>query len=301
MNFKASFSKKIQSLKGFYQKNKPFNKNYLFPPGHFYSPIISVDDIKKRQENIWSNERNDEIKGITLQTNEQLNLIKEFEKYYTEIPFSDNKNNKNRYYFKNPFYSYTDAIFLYSMIRKFNPKQIIEVGSGFSSAVMLDINEQFYNNTIQLTFIEPYPDRLEGLLKSSDTKTTTLIKNNVQDVRLDTFEKLNSGDFLFIDSSHVVKTGSDVSHILFEILPRLKSGVIIHFHDIFYPFEYPKEWVFEGRNWNENYFLRAFLMYNNQLEIKLFSNYLHKHHSDVFKNMPLIYKNKGGNIWLQKK
>ena len=95
MNFKASFSKKIQSLKGFYQKNKPFNKNYLFPPGHFYSPIISVDDIKKRQENIWSNERNDEIKGITLQTNEQLNLIKEFEKYYTEIPFSDNKNNKN--------------------------------------------------------------------------------------------------------------------------------------------------------------------------------------------------------------
>ncbi len=91
-----------------------------------------------------------------------------------------------------------------------------------------------------------------------------------------------------------------MNYILFEILPRLKSGVLIHFHDIFYPFEYPRDWVFMGRNWNENYFLKAFLMYNNQFEIKLFSHYLHQHHSTVFKEMPLVYRNGGGNLWIEK-
>src|SRR5205814_62343 len=119
--------------------------------------------------------------------------------------------------------------------------------------------------------------------------------------KLETFEKLNSGDILFVDSTHVVKTGNDVNYILFEIIPRLKSGVLIHFHDIFYPFEYPKDWVFMGRNWNEDYFLKAFLMYNNEFEIILFSDYLHKHHKEIFKEMPLCYKNSGGNLWIRKK
>src|SRR5690606_8620162 len=115
-------------------------------------------------------------------------------------------------------------------------------------------------------------------------------------VPLAVFEELNAGDMLFIDSTHVAKTGSDVNYILFEILPRLKSGVLIHFHDIFYPFEYPRDWVFNGRNWNEVYFLKAFLMYNTTFEIKLFSHYLHKHHPNVFEAMPLCYRNHGGNL-----
>jgi hypothetical protein len=122
-----------------------------------------------------------------------------------------------------------------------------------------------------------------------------------QEVNIETFEKLNPGDFLFVDSTHVVKTGSDVNYIIFEILPKLKSGVIIHFHDIFYPFEYPKDWVFMGRNWNEDYFLKAFLMYNKDFEIMLFSHYLHNQHKEVFNKMPLCDKNHGGNLWLMKK
>lgn len=186
------------------------------------------------------------------------------------------------------------------MIWHFGPRQIIEIGSGFSSAVMLDTNEQFLNNAIQLTFIEPFADRLKSLLRQSDQQTVNLVEKNVQAVSPEIFEGLNSGDFLFIDSSHVVKTGSDVNYILFEVLPRLKSGVIIQFHDIFYPFEYPRDWVFAGRNWNEGYFIQAFLMYNDAFEIKLFAHYLHKHHPEVFKNMPLCYKNTGGNLWLVK-
>ncbi len=109
-----------------------------------------------------------------------------------------------------------------------------------------------------------------------------------------------SRDILFIDSSHVVKTGSDVNHLLFEVLPRLRSGVLIQFHGIFHPFEYPKDWVLGGFNWNEDYFIRAFLMHNQAYSILLFANYLHKVHPSVFDDMPLCRRNRGGSLWLEK-
>lgn len=285
----------------FKEESLQFKKNSCFPAGHYYSPIISVDEVKQQEAKIWGKENIDGINGINLNTENQLKLVESFYQFYNDIPFSNNKNETSRYYFENDFYTYTDAIFLYSIIRYYKPRQIIEVGSGFSSAVMLDTNEFFFENKINLTFIEPYPDRLNALLVEKDKATTTTIQSNVQSVSLEVFEKLNAGDFLFIDSTHVVKTGSDVHYIFFEILPILKRGVLIHFHDIFYPFEYLKKWVFEGRNWNENYFLKAFLMYNSEFEIKLFADYLHKHYKEIFKSMPLCYKNSGGSLWLEKK
>jgi hypothetical protein len=186
-------------------------------------------------------------------------------------------------------------------MRHFKPKRIIEIGSGHSSAVMLDTNELFFNNQIDLTFIDPYAERLYGLMTKIDKKETTIIESDVQKVSINVFKKLQAGDILFIDSTHVSKTGSDVNYILFEILPILKSGVLIHFHDVFYPFEYPKEWVFQGINWNEDYILRAFLMYNNNFEIILFSEYLYRYHKNFFKEMPLCYDNRGCNLWIEKK
>jgi len=276
-------------------------RNARYPPGHFYSTIISVDEVRERQDEIWKNEMYDGIIGLDLNTDEQRLLVSNFNKYYTELPFTENVTEGNRYYLKNPFYTYTDAIMLYSMMRHLQPKKIIEIGSGFSSAVMLDTNEKFFDNRIELTFIEPYPQRLKGLLKNVDKNSTVIKEKKVQDIDLELFDSLHAGDFLFIDSSHVIKTGSDVHFILFEILPRLNNGVYIHFHDIFYPFEYPRDWVFMGRNWNEDYFLKAFLMHNNQYKIILFSDYLHKHHRDAFAQMPLCYKNTGGNLWMMKK
>jgi hypothetical protein len=119
-------------------------------------------------------------------------------------------------------------------------------------------------------------------------------------VNLEIFKQLDRNDILFIDSTHVSKTGSDVNFILFEILPLLKSGVLIHFHDISYPFEYPKDWVFGGRNWNENYLLRAFLMYNNDFKIYLFTHFLHLYYREAFEEMPLSFKNIGGSLWIEK-
>ena len=175
-------------------------------------------------------------------------------------------------------------------MRHFQPKNIVEVGSGFSSALMMDVNDLFFESNIQLTFIEPYPkNRLFPLMKGTIKKDTIkVLENKVQEVDFSLFESLEANDILFIDSSHTLKFGSDLSHLFFKIFPRLQSGVLIHLHDIFFPFEYPKEWLELGRAWNEAYFLRAFLMYNQCFEILLFPSQLEYIEQPWFQeNMPL--------------
>lgn len=291
---------KLPYIRGLHNQQSFLKKNLCFPVGHFYSPIVLVDQIEKRSDKIWENSEKEGIKGIDLNTEQQISLLNQLSVFYTELPFKDEKQDGIRYNYINNYYSYTDAITLYLMIRYRKPKRIIEIGSGFSSAVMLDTNELFFDSQINLTFIEPFPERLHSLLKESDKKKVTIIANEVQFVSIDIFEQLESGDILFIDSSHVAKTGSDVNFIIFEILTVLKKGVIVHFHDIFYPFEYPKNWVLKGMNWNENYFLKSFLLYNKQFKIMLFSHYLHVLHSNSFSKMSLCYKNWGGNLWIEK-
>ncbi|PON13546.1 hypothetical protein C2W62_33810 [Candidatus Entotheonella serta] len=155
------------------------------------------------------------------------------------------------------------------MLRRQHPRRVIEIGSGFSSSVMLDVNDLFLDNSVQFTFIEPYPERLFEQFRDDDQQRHTVIEKPLQDVLLSLFRELSAGDILFIDSSHVVKIGSDVAYILFHILPALQSGVLIHFHDILWPFEYPEDWIFEGRAWNEAYVLRSFLQFNHMFGYSL--------------------------------
>ncbi len=295
-----SFINKLPHVRTLHAQTELFKKNSLFPPGHFYSPIVSVDEIRRREADIWEKHNHDGIAGVDLQLNKQLELLEKMAEFYNEMPFAAGKQENLRYYFENNFYSYTDGTTLYAMIRHLRPKRIIEIGSGFSSAVMLDTNERFFGNAIALTFVEPYPQRLYSLLTETDKKRTTIIEQGIQSVPLDTFAVLEPGDILFVDSTHVSKTGSDVNFILFEVLPVLKRGVMIHFHDVFYPFEYPKAWVYAGHNWNEDYILKAFLMYNTTFEIRLFSEYIHRYHPAGFANMPITLKNFGGNLWIEK-
>lgn len=291
---------KLPYIRGLYKQLEWYKKSNYYLPGHFYSPIISINELMENEKVIWKDHFPDVITGIDLQADKQLALLEDFSAFYGDIPFKDQPQDSIRYYYNNKFYSYTDAIILFSMIRYFRPCHIIEVGSGFSSAVMMDTNQVFLNDMVNLTFIEPYPDRLNSLMTPSDYEKVCLIKKKVQNVSLDEFRRLNSGDIFFVDSSHVIKTGGDLNYILFEILPVLQPGVIIHFHDIFYPFEYPKSWVYSGYNWNEIYALRAFLMFNLSFEIIFFSDYLHKCHGSSFERMPLCFKNSGGSLWIRK-
>ena len=271
-----------------------------FPPGHFYSPIPFMDDVRRNEARLFDRSLR-ELSGIDLNVDGQLNLLSQLKQFYGEQPFSAEPSAVLRYYFENDFYSYSSGIFLYCMIRFAQPKRIIEIGSGFSSFAMLDTNELFFDGRIRLTFIEPHDRRLRSRLKDKDLEVAEIISKRVQEVELARFDELVAGDILFVDSSHVAKVGSDVNHILFEILPRLSSGVFVHFHDMFYPFEYPKEWIEKGRFWNEDYVLRAFLQYNSVFKIRIWNQFLGIFHPEkLAESMPLCMKDIGSSLWLQR-
>ena len=271
------------------------------PPGHFYSPVPDLDELQEIEEETIGGP-SIEIPGMDLDDQEQLELLKRFSAFYREMPFKAKKKEGLRYYFENPAYSYSDAIMLHCMIRHLKPKRIIEVGSGFSSCMILDTNDLFFSGSISTTFIEPYPELLMSLLRDTDAERVSTIPSRLQDVDLSEFDILEENDILFIDSTHVSKIDSDVNRIFFEVLPRLSSGVHVHFHDIFFPFEYPKEWLLEGRAWNEAYILKAFLQYNQAFSPVLMNTYMTEFHESFFReNMPLCLKNTGASIWLKRK
>ena len=270
-----------------------------YPPGHFYSPIPNQEQIEERLE-FLKGERS-ELPGINFNRDKQLELLRRFQPLYAELPFSEEKTPSSRYYFNQRVFCYADAVFLYSFLRLMQPARIIEVGSGFSSAVMLDTVDRFFSNRPAMTFIEPYPDNLKKLLRPEDRRNVTVIEDRVQRVSIDRFAELQDGDLLFIDSSHVMKCGSDLQYLLFDVIPRLPVGVFVHFHDVFDRFEYPLDWLMKGWYWNEAYLLRAFLSYNNAWGIQLFGNYACWAFPEFFaENMPLCLKNRGGSLYIRR-
>lgn len=280
-----------------YRERQAFSSSYRFvPPGHFYSPIPSDEDIDRHRSFNWNPP---EVAGVDLRLEAQYELLDAFAELYPSIPFGPEPRPGLRYSYENGSYSYGDGILLHCMIRHLRPRRIIEVGCGNSSCVTLDTNELFFDGQIACTFIEPYPELLRTLLKPGDK--IELIESRLQDVDLALFDSLEAGDILFIDSTHVSRLGSDVNRAVFDILPRLRSGVVIHFHDVAYPFEYPVEWIERGWAWNEQYLLRAFLQYNRQFQIKLFSSLMLYRRSDWFaRHMPDFLKNPGGCLWIEK-
>ncbi len=274
----------------------------VWPPGHFYCPIPSREDIERYLQTLPSHPPA-QLPGIDLRPEAQRALLDIYAGYYAELPFPERPSPAFRYFYENDFFSYADAIFLYCFLRHFRPRRIIEVGSGFSSAVMLDTAERFLDPSPTFTFIEPFPEeRLEKLLRPTDLPKVTILRQTLQATPLELFQQLEDGDLLFIDSSHVLKCGSDVQRLLFEILPAVPSGIFVHFHDVFYPFEYPPHWLREGRYWNEDYFLRAFLYGNSLWEIVFFNTYVaHFFRQEIEMRMPLCTRNPGGSLYLRRK
>jgi predicted O-methyltransferase YrrM len=272
--------------------------------GHYYSPVPSLKLLRRHATRIFDTSLRN-LAGVDLNVSGQLDLVTSLARFQDDQPFTDAPSPGLRYYFANYWFGRADALFLYSMLRHFQPRRIIEIGSGFSSAVMLDTNERFFGRGMQLTFIEPDARRLRALLHDGDRSSTTLVERPIQDVDPAIVDDLRAGDILFIDSSHVSKAGSDVNHILFELLPRLAPGVLVHFHDIHYPFEYPQEWFELGLSWNEPYLLRAFLQYNSRFTIRLWTDFLTRFHEERVKQlMPLCLERPlfgvGGSLWLQR-
>jgi len=269
-------------------------------PRRPWSATPAPEDVE-RARGAWESPP-PELPGIDLNVEQQLDLLQEFGRAQADVrlPASPDRNGW-RYYFENAMYRLGDALVLYGVIRHLSPSRIIEIGSGFSSALMLDINERCFDWGIECTIIDPLPRRLKQLARPGDFDRVSVIEHWLQDVDLSVFESLRPADILFIDSSHVSKMGSDVNHLFFEVIPRLPVGAWIHFHDISYPFEYSPASVEDRRAWSEAYLLRAFLEHNGAFRICFFFDYLRRFHRDaVERALPGSIASGSTHIWLER-
>ena len=234
----------------------------------YYSPLPSLDRLKKTYER-WH--RPSALAGIeydleAMKKELQTLLLRYYDEFSTFPAFEQLRKKFG------PGFTPADALMLYMMIRQLKPKRYIEVGSGLSTyycnlAAEKNASEGY---PLQMTCIEPHPYK-----KLFTLPGIQVIPKEVQDVELSSFQQLEAGDVLFIDSTHVLSIDGDVPYLYLEVLPSLKVGVTIHIHDVPFPYNIPyppKLWIF-GQTWpmfwNEAMVLQAFLCFNNQFEITM--------------------------------
>jgi len=273
-------------------------------PNHFYEPI---PDTRTLKDDLWS--KHSELVGIGLNEKKQLELlslfVSKFKNEYDRFP-KNKTSSPYEYYVNNGAFESVDGEILYCMIRHFKPRKIFEIGSGHSTylsaqAVLKNRKEDDGYNC-ELVAIEPYPTEI---LKIGFPGLRKLIPKKIQDIPLSEFEKLTENDIFFVDSSHVLKIGSDVQYEYLEILPRLNKGVIVQAHDIFLPTEYPREWVLKDYIfWTEQYLLQAFLAFNDSFEVLWAGSYMHLQHPDKLETAFSSYKREQrfppGSFWMRK-
>jgi len=273
-------------------------------PVHFYQPI---PDTQTLPEALW--DRPSELVGIDMNDSGQLDLLRrhfpKFRDEYEQIPI---KSNGDGFHLNNTLFGGTDALVAYCMVRQFQPRLIIEIGSGLSSLLLAEA--ALRNDGSALICIEPFPRKF---VRKGFPGLQSLIEKKVQDIDLEFFSRLDSRDFLFIDSCHTVKIGGDVNYLFLEVLPRLKPGVIVHVHDIFLPFEYRRDWVMDDfRFWSEQYLLQSFLTFNSECEVLMANYYLARRYQEdlkaafpILENLKTVRPNSGrwdgGSFWMRRR
>ena len=272
------------------------------PPGHFYSPLVNPADAAVLEAIQRERQPTQTLTEVGLNEKVLVAWFARFVQAYLGNPFPAQRADGKLFYYDNPHFPLADALTLLAFVLHFRPKRVIEVGSGFSSRAMIDIVSLHSPCDTELTFIEPYPDTLPHGLADNPLFRERHIARRLQEVPLAVLEALQAGDILFIDSSHVARTGSDVLHYLFHIFPKLKPGVLVHIYDIFFPFEYPGAWIEEqNRSWNEAFFLRAYLEGNANWEVLFFFDWFFKCRLSLLsRNAPLCIPHRGGSFWMRK-
>ena len=255
-------------------------------PIHFYSPIPDIEDLEKRH--VW--DRKSDLPGIRFDPEGHLSfLLSLAELYGSECKWPDKQTpDPFQFYLQSGCFSFGCAASLHCILRHYKPRRVVEIGSGNSSLVIsqalrLNSTNQPPSERTEYIAIDPFP---WDILQSTPLPSLTqLIKERVELLDIGFFSRLEKNDVLFVDSSHVVRIGGDVNYLILDILPRLAPGVIVHFHDIDLPYEYPKVYATNPAFrvfWTESYMLQAFLSCNNSFEILCAMGYLMRNHFDEF-------------------
>ncbi len=232
-------------------------------PKNYYSPI---PDVKALPPDVW--DRRSALAGIHFDLDEQLAWI-ERELVEAMREFSAPGRSTGRegeYWLDNASYGRVGADLLHGVVRALKPRRIVELGSGFSTLIMAAAAERnrVEGAPTELQTFDPFP----SVAKPSLPGLAELQPVRAQDVPLEVFATLEAGDLLFVDTTHTVKLDSDVNRIVLDVLPALAPGVLVHVHDIFLPYQYPRRWAKEsGFHWTEQYLLQAFLSGNRDYEV----------------------------------
>lgn len=259
------------------------------PPGHYYSTIPSKADVSRWAAAKWL-QPPEAMAGVDFNVDGQLAMLAALGPLTETVTFADDAGGATRFWWDNDGFSPGDATVLAGMLMHYQPKRVVEVGAGYSTAVMLDVSERYLAEPPHIVCMDPEPGRLRSVLRGDEARLT-IHETIVQNLPIELFTTLEANDILFIDSSHVLKLGSDVSLLLLDVLPRLNPGVVVHIHDIATSFEYPLEWYEEGRAWNEAPALRAFLAFNQAYEILYFCDYMNRFQTEaVARRMPLALR-----------
>ena len=235
---------------------------YHIRPVHYYEPLPDYATIKPEEFT-----RRRPSPAVDFNLSGQVAFVRRLgEQYRAELEEIARMPEPDGFNFQNGYFSGLDAALYYALLRDVKPKQVIEIGSGYSTLIAdkaLNRNRA-EGQAVKLTCIEPYPQRYLTEAKLD----IELIVQKVESLELEFFQRLQSGDVLFIDSSHAIRFGGDVCREFLEILPSLAAGVWVHVHDIFFPLNYPAEWVIERRiAWTEQYLLEAFLAHNSAFRV----------------------------------
>ena len=270
-----------------YAPTYPPGSELFVPRGHFYSPSTSPDDVARAVAETPA--PNPRTFGP-----EQVEFASQLAPMWSELP----RGRRWHDGWENDQFGLADAAVLSSMVRWLRPARVVEVGSGWSSAVLMDTLEAF-DLTADVTFIEPDLTLLHKLLDAADLAACTVREEMVQDTPAEVFGSLTAGDLLFIDSTHILKAGSDVEHVLFRVLPLIPTGVVVHVHDMFWPWQYPQDWLQQHRDWNEIYAYHALLSGGDTWKVLLFSDWLFQHAPDlVAEHLPEAVGARPGSLWL---
>ena len=253
---------------------------YHFIPVHYYSPVPNILDLAKTRD-IWA--KKSELPGLAVNLDDQASRLKAVcipyrSEYAGNTHFLEATSNQ-----LGQGYGYIEAQALHALIRHYKPRRIMEVGSGVSTYCMLkaaELNRRDSGHDCEIVCIEPYPS--PGLKALSPIE---LIPEQVQTVPFTRFSELKENDLLFIDSSHTVKPGGDVNFLILEVLPRLAQGVVVHFHDIYLPYDYQPDVFKTYWHWAETSLLRAFLAFNNKVRILFCLSHLHCERRDVLREV----------------
>jgi hypothetical protein len=271
-------------------------------PVHFYAPI---PDTRSLPESLW--ERPSDLVGLDMREDEQLQMLStlasNFKSEYDALP-RDSSDFSHQYVVENDSFTSVDGEMLYCMVRSSMSSRVIEIGSGMSTRLIaqaLTVNEAETGRTASFTVIDPFPS---PVVQEGFRGLSHLVQTGVEVVSYEKFAELGEGDILFIDSSHTVKVGNDVHRECLDILPRLAPGVIVHFHDIFLPWEYPREWIMDKQLfWAEQYLLQAFLCFNPAFEVVWAASYMHTHHRHALEDAFASYDSRRhwpGSFWIHR-